>query len=62
VVRRQRVERPPAGQIVAVVTFDAILLDDRPLLLGAVRLRPPIRTTADRGDGTDQRYRDDELG
>jgi hypothetical protein len=52
-VRRQRIERPPAREVVAVVTLDAILLDDRPLLLGSVRLRPPIGSTADRGDGTD---------
>jgi hypothetical protein len=62
VVRRQRIERPPARQIVAVVALDAVLLDDSPLLLGTVRLLPPIGTAADRGDGTDQRYRDDDLG
>jgi hypothetical protein len=44
------------------MTLDAILLDDGPLLLGSVRLRPPIGSRADRGDGTDQRYRDDDLG
>jgi hypothetical protein len=44
------------------VALDTILLDDGPLLLGTVRLRPPIGSAADRGDGTDQRYRDDDLG
>jgi hypothetical protein len=53
VLRRQRIERPPAGLVVAVVALDAILLDDSPLLLGSVRLRPPIGSDADRGDGTD---------
>jgi hypothetical protein len=53
VVRRQRIERPPAGQVVAVMALDAILLDDGPLRFGSVRLRPPIGSRADRGDGTD---------
>jgi hypothetical protein len=55
-VRRQAIERPPAGQIVLVVALDAVFLYDGPLLLGGVRLRPPIGPAADSGDGSGERY------
>jgi hypothetical protein len=44
------------------VAFDAVLFDDGPLLVSGVGLRPPIGPAADGGDGTDERYRYDDLG
>jgi hypothetical protein len=61
VVGRQLVEGPSARQVVAVVAFDAVFLDDGPLPLGS-GLFPPIGRTADRGGGAYERYRYDDLG
>jgi len=38
------------------VALDAILPDDGPLMLGGVRLLPPIGPATDRGDDADERY------
>jgi hypothetical protein len=49
-VERHRIEGLSAGEILSVVTVEAVLLDDRPLILMAALLGPEGCAAADQGD------------
>jgi hypothetical protein len=52
-VERHRIEGPSAGEILAVVAVEAVLLNDGPLIPVAALLGPKGCAAADQGDYTE---------